>query len=227
MKSVIILCCIALAKGHFGYSFGSRGFPFGIGPMSGGTTVVAGPTSIGFSRGHSLSTQMGTVSTAVGKGLRTATNNARKILKVGPITSVTGPLGSNNPTPGFSGSNRLGVDYNPAFRGYGPWGGQGIGGNPDVVATGAAISARENAASIAFHSRNSGQHIGTRSSGTGRPIWTPHGQIRVADSVSSFVRTGFDHIPYGGKSVGLGEESDFGSGISSGGDDFLIGGIGG
>ncbi|KAK3582795.1 hypothetical protein CHS0354_035731 [Potamilus streckersoni] len=232
MKSVIILCCIALAKGHFGYSFGSRGFPFRVGSMGGGgggfgemnqggTAMVPGPASNGFGRGQSASTRRGTVSTAP--------RNAGKRVKVRPMTTVTGPFGTDNPTPRSGGGNGFGVDYKYAFGGYGPKGWQGIGANPDVVASGtsAAIIARENAASIAVQSRESGQQIGVRSSGKGRPIWTPYGQIGVADSVSSFQGTALGNFPYGGISGGLGEGSDFGSENGSGGDDVITGGIGG
>ncbi|KAK3582797.1 hypothetical protein CHS0354_035733 [Potamilus streckersoni] len=239
MKSVIILCCIALAKGHFGYSFGSRGFPFRVGPMGGGgggveemnqggTTMVAGPASIGFGRGQSVSTRRGTVSSAVGKGIRRAPQNAGQIVKVGPFTSVTGPVGTDNPTPGSGDGNGPAVDFNSAFGGYGPWGWKRIGANPNVVASGtsAAISARGIAASSAVRSRESGQQIGIRSSGKGKPIWRPYGQIGVADSVSSFVGTSLGDFPYGGISGGLGEGSNFGDGIGSGGDDVITGGIG-
>ncbi|KAK3582792.1 hypothetical protein CHS0354_035728 [Potamilus streckersoni] len=139
MKAFVILCCIAFAKAHWGYSSGSGGFPYGVGPLGslgagfgefnpGGATVVAGPTSIGFGRGRSVSTPRGTISTAVGKGVGTAPHNAGQIVRVGPITSVTSPLGSDHPTPAFfNGQGPFILDR----KGYGLgpyWGGSGFGG---------------------------------------------------------------------------------------------------
>ncbi|KAK3582799.1 hypothetical protein CHS0354_035735 [Potamilus streckersoni] len=78
MKAVIILCCIALSTAtQWGYSFGSAGFPYGFGPWgdvgdgfgrfnNAGSSVLAGPTAIGFGRGHAVSTPRGTVSVSVG-----------------------------------------------------------------------------------------------------------------------------------------------------------------
>ncbi|KAK3611501.1 hypothetical protein CHS0354_016433 [Potamilus streckersoni] len=159
MKSAIILCCIALTSaykwgfgygggpwsgigsgfgggfdfsGGFGGDFGGglSGFGGGIGGL-GGATVVAGPTSIGFGRGRAVSTPRGTVSTAVGKGIGTAPHNAGQVVHVGPISSVTSPLGSNHPTQGFI--NGIGPQildgYAGGYAGYGGYGlyGGGLG----------------------------------------------------------------------------------------------------
>nr|ASQ40997.1 nasilin 2 [Sinohyriopsis cumingii] len=153
MKSAIILCCIALTNAYkWGYGGGPwSGIGGGVGGYDvgggfdggfvggfggdfsggfgglGGTTMVAGPTSIGFGRGHAVSTPRGTVSTAVGKGIGTAPHNAGQVVHVGPISSVTGPLGSNHLTPGYI--NGVGPQildgYGGGYGGYGVYGGYG------------------------------------------------------------------------------------------------------
>ncbi|KAL3869405.1 hypothetical protein ACJMK2_042090 [Sinanodonta woodiana] len=155
MKSAIILCCIALSTAHkWGYGYGGGGpwsggfggydlgggfgggfsggfggdFVGGFGGLA-GSTVVAGPTSIGFGRGHAVSTPRGTVSTAVGKGIGTAPHNAGQVVHVGPISSVTSPLGSNHPTQGFV--NGIGPQILDGYAGgYGGYGGYGLYGGP-------------------------------------------------------------------------------------------------
>ncbi|KAL3869409.1 hypothetical protein ACJMK2_042094 [Sinanodonta woodiana] len=154
MNKIILLCCVAVSTAHkwgYGSAFGggpwsgiSGGLGGGFGGALGGefdggfggrfgggfgglggATVVAGPTSIGFGRGHAVSTPRGTVSTAVGKGIGTAPHNAGQVVHVGPISSVTSPLGSNHPTQGFI--NGVGPQILDGFAGgYGGFGGPGF-----------------------------------------------------------------------------------------------------
>ncbi|KAL3862501.1 hypothetical protein ACJMK2_008461 [Sinanodonta woodiana] len=274
MKAFIILCCIALSTAiRWDYRFGPVGVPTGSGQwgnqaaglggfLQDGDTVVAGPTSVGLSRGRAISTPKGTISTAVGKGWGTAPHNFGQVVRVGPITRVTGPHGSDHQTPdiafgydpykfdgiahgpgpyrggfGFSGGNGLGGGYGliggyGLGGGYGLIGGYGLGGghggyssgfggnvpSSDVVAAGtsAAISARGNAEANAVGSRISGQRIGVITRGRGRPIWTPHGQIGVADSGSASVNIGLGQSQFGGYSSGSGGNDFFGGGNGGG-----------